>query len=816
MEEIKLKHDGQITLATAHSRKATEWKNETSTWAKFLQRLAQPIRTNETAAAYKSMKPDQKGDIKDVGGFVGGHLQQGKRKAGHVLERSIVTLDADNLEGTHDHWEDFKLLFENSMAVYSTHSHTEKAPRLRIIIPLSRTVTSEEYIPLARKLAELFGIGLFDVTTYQPERLMFWPSHSFDAPYMFDYVDAPWLDPDDILAEYTDWRDSSLWPTSELENTIRIRERKKAGDPTEKPGVIGAFCRTYDIHVAIETFLPGVYEPTRQKDRYTYAGGSTAGGLVTYDDVFAYSHHSTDPIGANTVNAFDLVRIHLFGDKDEEAKTGTPVNKLPSYMAMKELVKKDEAAFHDLRMQQMSEDFKEEFEDVDTPQEEAKDQTEWVTKLRVTETGKVLNNISNASLILEKFPKLKGLIGYNEFSQNIEKLRQAPWDGTFQRDWTDRDFSEVRTMMDSYFEVTFSTNNLMDAIISESRRHAFHPVKEYIERETWDGKQRIESLMIEYLGVEDSAYTREVTKLFFAAAVARIYKPGCKYDYVIVVDGKQGIGKSTFFRLLAPDFFTDSLEALGNSKDDYIVLSESWIVELGELSSLNRTDIEKAKNFLSRTEDQYRRPYERTNTRQKRHVVFAGTTNDPFYLKDSTGNRRFNPLSCINEPTKSVFDGSLEKVIGQVWAEAKHLYETTYKYGNWLDLSAAAKEAAYQKQQEAEAENPLRDEIMEYLDIKLPLDWYSRGKFERKSYISAKMNLNQEPDDEIVMTRDRITTKEVMHELLDSQLGGADLRRNSEAKKIALILSNLEGWEKKSFKYPGDISGRRGYQRKEI
>lgn len=815
MEEIKLAHDGQLAIATAYSRKASKWKNGETTWSQFLQRLNKPTETSETVAEYKQMNREQQGAIKDVGGFVAGHLKEGKRTAGNVLARSMLTLDADHLEGGRDYWDEFQLLFDHGMAIYSTHSHTENAPRLRIIIPLSRPISAEEYTPLARRVAETFGIEIFDVTTYQPERLMYWPSHARKGSYIFNHVDAPWLNPDDVLATYEDWRDSSFWPTSSKETEVRKRERKKAGDPVEKPGIIGAFCRTYDIHAAIETFLPGVYEPTRQKDRYTYAGGSTAGGLVIYDDAFAYSHHSTDPIGENLVNAFDLVRIHLFGDKDQEAKPETPINKLPSYMAMKELVKSDKDAFHDLRMQQMSEDFKEEFEDVDAPQEDAKDQTEWVTKLRVTETGKVLNNISNASLILEKFPKLKNLIGYNEFSQNIEKLRQAPWDGTFQRDWTDRDFSEVRTMMDSYFEVTFSTNNLMDAIISESRRHAFHPVKEYIEQESWDGKERIASLMIDYLGVEDSAYSREVTKLFFAAAVARIYKPGCKYDYVIVVDGKQGIGKSTFFRLLAPDYFTDSLEALGNSKDDYIVLSESWIVELGELSSLNRTDIERSKSFLSRTEDQYRRPYERTNTRQKRHVVFAGTTNDPFYLKDATGNRRFLPLSCTDEPAKSVFDGSLEKIIGQVWAEAKHLYETTYKYGNWLDLSAAAKEAAYQKQQEAEAENPLRDDILEYLDIKLPLDWYSRGKFDRRAYIRGIMEHNN-PVDDICMNRDRITTKEVMHELLDSQLGGADLRRNSEAKKIALVLSNLEGWEKKSFKYPGDISGRRGYQRKEI
>lgn len=318
-------------------------------WSEFVARLRTPTITQETLADYKKMPRTRQDDIKDVGGFVGGWLKQGKRKRGYVQQRSLIVLDADST--TLDLWEDVQLLFDHAVAVYTTHSHKAKGPRYRLVFPLSRPVTAEEYEPIARKLAEIFGMDNFDDTTYQAERLQYWPSHSIDAEYFTDHLDLSWTDPDEILSRYEDWHDSSFWPESSRGHSIRETQAKKAGDPLTKKGIVGAFCRTYDIVSAIETFLPDVYGSTGHEDRWTYLEGSTAGGLVIYDGKFAYSHHGTDPVGDQLANAFDLVRIHKFGDLDDDVKPNTPPQKMKSYRAMNEFLQDDK-----LVMEQMAKD----------------------------------------------------------------------------------------------------------------------------------------------------------------------------------------------------------------------------------------------------------------------------------------------------------------------------------------------------------------------------------------------------------------------------------------------------------------------------
>ncbi|MES5415216.1 phage/plasmid primase, P4 family [Enterococcus mundtii] len=370
-----LKYNGEIHLAIGSSKTEKKWKNRSQNWSDFLQRLTTPTITQETVNDYKKMPKSRQDDIKDVGGFVGGWLKEGKRKRGHAQQRSLVTLDADST--SLDFWEDVKLLFDHAAAVYTTHSHLVKGPRYRLIIPLKRPVTAEEYEPLARKLAEVFGMDNFDDTTYQAERLMYFPSHSIDGEYFTDYLDLPWVDPDEVLSSYDDWRDASFWPESSRGHSIRESQAKKAGDPLEKKGIVGAFCRSYDIVSAIEEFLPDIYGPTGREDRWTYLGGSTSGGLVIYDDKFAYSHHGTDPVGDQLVNAFDLVRIHKFGDLDDEAKSGTPPQKMKSYRAMNEFLQENELIMAQMQKERLGEAL-EEFDAFEVNEEDSI-QTKWLT-----------------------------------------------------------------------------------------------------------------------------------------------------------------------------------------------------------------------------------------------------------------------------------------------------------------------------------------------------------------------------------------------------------------------------------------------------
>lgn len=371
----KIEFDGDLNIAIGQSRTTKTWKNKTIIWSELLDMLSSPVETFETPKEYREFPKSKRDDIKDVGGIVAGWLKEGKRKHGYVQQRSMVVLDADST--TLDLWDDTRLLCDFAVAISTTHSHTKEKPRYRIFIPLKRPVTAEEYEPLARKIAEILGMDNFDDTTYQAERLMHKPSHSKGGEYFTDYQDLPWVDPDDILSQYEDWRDVSYWPESSRGHSIRERQAKRAGDPLTKKGIIGAFCRTYNIASAIETFLPDVYGPTRHEDRWTFLGGSTNGGLIAYDDKFAYSHHGTDPVGQKLANAFDLVRIHKFGDLDEDAKENTPPQKMKSYKAMIEFLQDDSLVMDQMKKDRLGEAMAE-FDDFDEVNEGAIE-TGWLT-----------------------------------------------------------------------------------------------------------------------------------------------------------------------------------------------------------------------------------------------------------------------------------------------------------------------------------------------------------------------------------------------------------------------------------------------------
>jgi hypothetical protein len=332
IKELHIKHDGDLAIAIGKSRLETSWKNKQITWSALLQKLKEPRITGETSEEYRKMSKPDRDNKKDVGGFVGGTLKQGRRKAENVANRTLITLDMDEvIVPASEVWSDITTFNDFAAAVYSTHTHTEDHPRLRLVIPVSRPVTPDEYQAISRMLASDLGIDQFDDTTYEPHRLMYWPSISQGAPYFFQVQDGSFLVPETVLDRYIDWTDTSYWPESSR-MSIRISSLlKKQEDPPAKKGVIGAFCRAYSIGEAVAKFLPDVYTPGKTPDRYTFAGGSTSGGVVVYDDKYTYSHHGTDPASGILCNAFDLVRIHKFSELDEKARPDTLVNKLPSF-----------------------------------------------------------------------------------------------------------------------------------------------------------------------------------------------------------------------------------------------------------------------------------------------------------------------------------------------------------------------------------------------------------------------------------------------------------------------------------------------------
>lgn len=714
---INLQNNGEIHICTFSSRMAKSGKNKTLLWSEFLPSLLRTTTTKETIQEYFKMGKDEQDSIKDVGAYVGGWLKEGRRKAANLEHRTLLTLDADFAQP--DLLDTFDLVYGCAVAVYPTHKHTPEKPRLRFVIPLARPVSAEEYEAVGRRVAYDLGIDQFDDTTYQATRIMYYPSTAANGEFKPEYRDAPWLDPDAVLSQYPDWRDTSYWPMSSRMDATRSREAKKQGNPLEKPGIVGAFCRCYDIDAAIEKFLPDVYTACAMPDRYTYAKGSTAAGLVLYDGgVFAYSNHGTDPASGKLCNAFDLVRVHLYGDQDEDAAPDTPMSRRPSFLSMSDLAAGDTEVKRLLgreRMDQAKADF-------DGPAPDDTSGEDWLDKLEMDRKGKVLSTIDNAYIILRHDPLLKGAIAYNDLKVRPVALRDLPWrevaDKVNGSTWCDADDSALRRYLEKYYKLS-GKEKIMDGMITAARDNAIHPIRNYLEGLEWDGVPRLDALLVDYLAAEDTPYTRAVTKKTFTAAVARVFEPGCKFDYVLTLAGPQGRGKSTLVAKMANGWYTDSLAGIG-TKEAYEGLQGYWLIELGELAAMRKIEIETIKNFISKQVDSYRAAYGRRVEDHPRQCVFIGTTNSTAFLRDDTGNRRFWPVRLLDQaPAKTVWGDLTQPVIDQLWAEAV----TLYRAGEPLILPPELEANAQEQQRQFTEDDPRRGLIENYLEVLLPDGW---------------------------------------------------------------------------------------------
>lgn len=415
-----------LIISIGGSRKAFDWQQVTYTIDQLFEKLKTPSHSTETVAAYLSMKKSQQDDLKDVGGFVAGGLSGKRRKATNVTARSVVTLDFDNIPAGQT---DTILQRVEGMGccycVYSTRKHTPNAPRLRMLFPSDRDMTPDEYEPCARKLAAYIGVEMADPTTFEVSRLMYWPSCCADSEYVYR-ADAQktCFSVDNILHQYKDWHDITEWPQVPGKEVGTKPQDKKQGDPESKPGVVGAFCRTYDIYRAMEELLPGIYEACDEKDRYTYLNGSTTGGAVVYDNgKFLFSHHATDPCSGRLVNSFDLVRLHRFGDADDAAQENMPTNRLPSYTNMVQYANSLEdvaAALVKERYDAMTQ----EFQGIGAGNDD--ESTDWMLKLDRNANGVFKANIKNYALLLENDPLLKGRIKNDSFADRTFGIAPLP------------------------------------------------------------------------------------------------------------------------------------------------------------------------------------------------------------------------------------------------------------------------------------------------------------------------------------------------------------------------------------------------------
>lgn len=792
---MKITYDGTFNLASGRSRKETHWKNKVWAWSGFIEKISETHHTAETYAQYMAEKKSRQDEIKDVGGFVGGYLIEGRRKSGNVLNRQLLTLDIDF--GHMEIWEDYKLLFENAAAIYSTHKHSKEKPRFRLILPLNREVAADEYEPIARYIANKLDIQAFDDTTFEIARLMYWPSTSNDADYFFKYQDGPWISADEILSTYHNWRDASEWPISDRAKEVIHRDIKKAGDPTEKAGIVGTFCREYDIHQAIDKFLPGVYEPCDVEDRYTYKNGSTASGLVVYNKgAWAYSHHGTDPVSGRLCNAFDLVRLHLFGIMDEDAKENTPINHMPSYLSMIEFASKDSEVRRRI-VDEKNEGAKNDFKDYMPTKEE----DDWKKNLDIDKKGNIKNTIANAYEIIKNHPDLKDKFALNLFEMRETVKSDLPWRKITKdsRYITDRDDALLRAFLERY-GIT-GPHKIADALQKVILDNAFHPVKEYLSAIQWDRQKRVENLTIDYLGAENTKYIKEVTKKALVAAVARVFDPGVKFDFVLVIIGKQGTGKSTLIKKLGYSWYSDSFSGV-TGKEAYEAIQGVWILELAELAGLNKAEFEQIKHFITKQEDRFRVAYGKRTENFPRQCIFIGTTNTHDFLKDPTGNRRFWPvLTGEKEPNKSIFNELTQSEIDQVWAEAVHLY----KQGETLYLNPEMEASAIEQQKYHRVMDDRYGLIENYLNKLLPDDWDSMSLMDRRNYLTDPLASGH-------MQREKVCIAEIWCELF---MRNQSEMTNHNTKELHNIMRTMHGWEEiKSGPRVFSLYGnQRGYKR---
>lgn len=777
-----------MRIAVGNSRMDKKWKNKDMSWDDFKQKCSQTIRTTETVAEYRKMSKPAQDNAKDVGGFVGGALKQGKRKNGFVDGRSMLTLDLDH--AILDVWDAVTMLFDFKCLMYSTHKHTPEAPRVRLIIPLSREVSAEEYAPVSRMVAKDVGMEMVDDTCHEAARLMYWPSTSSDGVFLFESQDGPMLNPDDILARYKDWHDTSEWPMSSRQSEIVKRTIAKQADPLEKEGMVGAFCRAYSIQEAIDTFIPDIYRLSAMAGRYDYIPADSSAGVVIYDDKFAYSHHATDPACGQLMNAFDVVRIHKYGALDDKAKSDTVPSKMPSFKAMVDFAIKDEKVKLQLakeRELQAADDFND------------GNDVNWQTKLELDKNGGISESLTNFVTILRYDPRLHE-IAYNEHSCGIS-IRDAellPWE-QLKPGWSDADLASLTAYLDRVYHI-FSPSKLKNALLTITAERSFHPIKEYLEGlPAWDGKKRLETLLIDYLGAEDSSYVRAVTRKTLVAAVARIYEPGIKFDTVLVLSGPQGIGKSMIFAKIGGIWFSDSLTISDmRDKTGAEKLQGFWIMEIGEMNGIKKVEVETVKSFASRQDDKFRVAYGTVVESHPRQCVICGTSNSQHFLRDVTGNRRFWPVQVTGEC--SLHPWNMDKpLLEQIWAEALTLYNA----GEELILKGNDAEMAAEKQQEALENDDREGLVREYLDKLLPADWAKLSLSEKRMYLAGDEFTTQNRAG--VAPRDKVCNLEIWAECFGRE--PANIRKQ-DSYELNAIMAKLDGWKR----YDGNKSGKLSFK----
>lgn len=765
---METKNDIKIPMAFGRRESRGDAENVEISWSELCEKLSTPIRDEQmTMAAYAAASKAEKMEAKNVGFFAGGQFAGGKRKADAITARSLITIDIDEV---HDRnllaGLEFGMMpnWGYEALVYTTRSHSPDAPRIRVVAPLARPVDAEEHDAIVRLLASKICPGLLgvDAASAVMSQIMYLPSANADGEFFAHHVPGEIVEPDAILAG-VDLASQEDIPLFEREFQRRVSDGSPAGDPRERSGVAGAFARAYSITSAMRSLIPGVYRPVGG-NRFEFQGGEGVAGAIVYeDDLRLYSHHqNSDPCGGVLVGAFDMVRLHRFGDLDEGVPMETGYHALPSVNAMMEFAKADPkvlAEMHDADRPVMADDFTAaldvdaddlaveahlaaeqgdaalldeilSIDDVDAELEtgeavgaddfaidasaeegldldgalevaadEAQPEGDWREALNTLMTWgpdardrPVLKPSSdNIRLILRHDPRVAGVIARDEFSDKIvlRKDLVVPTSGIcFRYDKAAPELNE--TMRNALmgmvqvgvnrggYDIMPTRDQFNAGVIVAAYQNGFNSLHEALELDeygqavVWDGVSRIDDFFVRHIGCEDNAYTRAVSRLTMIGIVARAYEPGCKFDFVPVLEGGEGLRKSDLVDVMALGFYSSLTQGdLKETKKLLEKITGTLVCEFNELAAVLGTDPGQVAALISTAKDQERVAYGKESLTYRRGNIFIGTTNRKRYLEKQDGNRRFWPL----EVRKPIDVEAVQREILQCYAEAKVIYE---------------------------------------------------------------------------------------------------------------------------------------------
>ena len=711
--------DGNRMLRVAEGNGVEEqhWRMRTVSWGAFARQLETPIWMDVDYAGYWQLTDEDRKKRKNTRGFFGGELRGPNKTGANLVGRDLITLDLERSGGVLpvDIEDKVREAFPFEHVVYATANHRPESKRLRMVAPASRMMSPDEYRGIILFLATRVGMENTDKKSAVPTQFMYYPTRPIGAETGYEWHRGDWFDVDAFISSIPGFHDKSTWPGEEA---AREREHKTSTHAHSAPGIIGAFNRRFDVGTAISKWLSDVYEEGAN-GRYTYTAGSSVNGLRMYH---------------GELSAFDLVRLHKFGERDTEFADeidlrGARMGDRPSFIAMKEWVVSefpellDDVAAHAEESRAKDE------------QSVAEDPSKWRSLLYLNAKGGVDPGPYNISTILRYDPMIRGKIWYNEMSYVPNINEGVPWPSA-PGPMSDTDHPEMEAYLDRVYHIK-NKSAMNSAILVAANRNRRHPLREKVLSVPWDGIPRIETCLRDFCGVADTPAHRLMSRRWFVGGIARIFRPGVKFDYCLVLVGDQGLGKSQFFTRVAmdEDLYLELDQPLDGTKTVPELVQGRWIVEFAEMSTVNSTfsSQEAVKAFITKTEDPYRAPFATVPLPHKRQCIFGGTSNVPTFLKDKTGARRFWPVEVSREAMGRMWDTLTPSVVQQLWAEAYVAYQAGEKVG----LTREEEDLMEPTKGVFTVENENTSPLSDFLDAPLPSGWNKMTDVERRvAYIA--------------------------------------------------------------------------------